>query len=140
MWWSARRVFSIAFVTDIAWKFPPWCTSPVSPSMSGLSVAVQIEPSQSVAEEHASATLTRVALNGDRGKRGQDVFYLRAQELCRSAQRVPVLAKLADVRGNVLLLLDRHRELRACKKIGDRCGDLDLSGVRACDRVDEGRK
>ena len=39
IWCKASRVFSIALVTTIAWKLPPWWTSPDSPSTSGLSVA-----------------------------------------------------------------------------------------------------
>ena len=84
--------------------------------------------------------LTGVALNRDRSKRRQDVLHLRTQELCGGTQRVPVLAELSDISGDMLLLLSGHRELRAFEELADCRSDLDLTRVRARDGVDERRE
>ncbi len=85
-------------------------------------------------------TLTGVALNRDRREGRQHVLDLRTQELRRRAQRVPVLAELPNVGGDVLLLLGAHSKVRALEQVGDRLGNLDLARVRASDGVDEGRE
>lgn len=81
--------------------------------------------------------LTGVALEGDGGERREDILHLRAEELRRGAQGVPVLAELTDVGGDVLLVLAGDCELRSLEQVVDRGGDLDLPGMRASDGVDE---
>ena len=84
--------------------------------------------------------LTGVALDRDRSERGQYILHLGTQELRRRAQRVAILTKLADVGGDVLLLLGRHHEVGTLQEVADSLGNLNLARVRARNRVDEGRE
>ena len=84
--------------------------------------------------------LTGVALERHRRKSRQDIFHLRAQELRRGAQRVPVLPQLANVGRDMLLLFGRDSKLRTLEQVSDRLRNFHLTGMWARDGVNEWRE
>ena len=82
--------------------------------------------------------LTRVALQGNRLERREDVLDLGTQELGGRPQRVPVLPQLPLVLRNVHFVLFLDGELRAIEETADVLRDLNLPGMGTTGVMDEG--
>ena len=128
MWCKARRVFSMAFVTDIAWKFPPWWIMPVLLSIRGLSVAVFIDVYvREFGVRKMEWKLTWITFLRDSDMCGKDIFDLWTKELRSRAQRITVLPQQVSIflKGNLLFM--KLGQLATLQKIPDILGAFHLS-------------
>lgn len=131
MWKSERRRGSRAEVTAIAWKLPPWCTMPVSGSMSGLSVAVKEFIRIKYMIKNWGRARTGIAFNSDGLRCSLDRLELRADPLRCRTQRVTVLPECSGISVD-RLFFNTHKDVLAVhatccmcwSRLGMTCSEL----------------